>query len=186
MKNMIDPEKLAVLMQKTPASFEEMQAFLSANSTITATHLCKTLSVDPQAYFSWKNRKAKQSASKAEISDGLGVAPIGRGGKKYAADEKLKLIKEYGRTEGASRAELLRKFGLYHSDIERWQGLVEEAALLALSKRKTRVDKKSDEQVELENLRKELKGQEKTIAKLAALVVIQKKVSEILGMHGEV
>ena len=59
-------------------------------------------------------------------------------------------------------------------------GTVDEAALVALSTRKARCDKKSAEQLENERLSKELRGQEKTIAKLSAIVVAQKKISELL------
>lgn len=93
----------------------------------------------------------------------------------------MKLLSQFALCDCKARAELLRKFGLYQSDMDRWSTVVNEAAILALSTRKTRSDKKPQEQIEIEGLRKELRGQEKTIAKLAALVVIQKKVSEILG-----
>jgi len=181
MKNMISPEKLAILMQK-PVSFERVAEFLSTDVEITATQLCKMLNVDSQGFFNWKSKKLKRNTANAASSKAdLLVEPTGQGKKKYSPEEKLKLLKTYAPLEDATRAEFLRKFGLYQSDIDRWEALTNEASLGALSKRKTRSDKKSDEQIELEDLKKELRGQEKTIAKLAALVVIQKKVSAILG-----
>ena len=75
----------------------------------------------------------------------------------------------------------MRRYGLYDSDFVRWQQRADEAALEALSTRKPRSDKKSTEQLENERLKLELRGQEKTIAKLSAIVVAQKKISELLS-----
>ena len=184
MKNMIAPEKLAALMEK-PVSFERIADFLADDSTITATQLCRMLNVDSQQYFNWKSKRAKRALVAASPAIESAVEPTGQGKKKYSADEKMKLLNQFASFEGAARAEFLRKFGLYQSDVDRWSALVHEAAIAALSTRKPRSDKKSPEQVQLESMRKEMQGQEKTIAKLAALVVIQKKVSEILGITHE-
>ncbi|PWU20748.1 MAG: hypothetical protein C5B49_03750 [Bdellovibrio sp.] len=99
---------------------------------------------------------------------------------KPKTDSDNNLLKLYGSLEGEARAELLRKYGLYDSDFARWLDKTDSAALVALSTRKPRSDKKSPEQLEIERLKEELRGQEKTIAKLSALVVVQKKVSDFL------
>lgn len=184
MKNMIAPEKLAVLMEK-PVSFERIAEFLQKDSSVTATQLCRALGVDLQQYFNWKSKRSKRTEAIAMAAGQSDVHPTGQGKKKYSAEDKVKLLHQYRSCEGAVRSEFLRKFGLYQSDIDRWAALVHEAAIGALSTRKTRSDKKPQEQVEIESMKKELRGQEKTIAKLAALVVIQKKVSEILGINLE-
>ena len=184
MKNMIAPEKLAVLMEK-PVTFERIAEFLLTDSTITATQLCRVLKVDSQQYFNWKSKRSKRAQGVLATPEESVVEPTGQGKKKYSPEEKLKLLSQFALCEGTARAEFLRRFGLYQSDIDRWSTLVHEAAVGALSTRKPRSDKKPQEQVELESMRKEIQGQEKTIAKLAALVVIQKKVSEILGISLE-
>jgi hypothetical protein len=184
MKNMIAPEKLAELMEK-PVSFERIAEFLLKDSTITATQLCKAVGVDSQQYFNWKSQRSKRAAQRTIAVEQSAVEPTGQVKKKYSAEEKMSLLNQFAKCEGEARSEFLRKFGLYQSDMDRWSALVHEAAIGALSTRKTRSDKKPQEQVELESMRKELRGQEKTIAKLAALVVIQKKVSEILGINLE-
>jgi hypothetical protein len=177
MKNLIDPKVLAELKQE-PVTFERIASFLESNKEITATWLCKLLDVDPQLFYSWKSRMAKRALSTS--NDDLDIVPTGTGKKIYSASDKLKLIKRFANVEGEKRSEFLRKYGLYESDFSRWQEKVDEAALAALSLRKPRSDKKSVEQLEIEQLKAELRGQEKTIAKLSAIVVAQKKISDLL------
>ena len=180
MKNLIEPKILEAMRART-VSYEEISKLLSNKPDMTATWLCKSLNMDTQPYYAWKNRQVKKEdeakINKSELSP---VVPAG-GKKKYSAIDKMNLIKKYSLLINSEKAEFMRKFGLYQSDIDRWSALVDAAAIAALSTRKTRSDKKPEEQVQLELLRKEVTGQEKIIAKLAALVVIQKKVSEIIG-----
>jgi|HubBroStandDraft_6_1064221.scaffolds.fasta_scaffold713389_1 hypothetical protein len=176
MKNLIDPKILAELKQE-PVSYERIASFLEGNKEITAARLCKLLGVDPQQYYNWKSRTLKRPEG---TNGDFEVVPTGDGKKNYSASDKLTLIKRYITLEGEKRTEFLRMYGLYDSDLARWLEKVDEAALVALSTRKARCDKKSAEQLENERLSKELRGQEKTIAKLSAIVVAQKKISELL------
>jgi hypothetical protein len=180
MKNMIDPQLLAELKKK-PVSFEGLNAILVKSPNITASQLCKLVDVEPQDYYRWKHLKSKANNPDLVRIDEFTVEPVSGKVKRYTAADKFKLISKYFQLVESKRTEFLRKFGLYASDISRWSALVETAAIEALSKRKSRSDKKPAEEIELANLKKEMRGQEKTIAKLAALVVIQKKVSEILN-----
>ena len=172
-----DPKVLAELTRE-PVSFERIAGFLESNKEITAARLCKLVDVDPQQFYNWRSRITKRGAANSENFD---VVPTGAGKKSYSANDKLKLIKFYGSLEGEARAELLRKYGLYDSDFSRWLEKADSAALAALSTRKPRSDKKSPEQLENARLKVELRSQEKTIAKLSAIVVAQKKISELLS-----
>lgn len=172
MKNLIDPKILAEL-KREPVSYEKIAAVLDGNKEITAARLCKLLGADPQQFYNWRGRIAKRLAS--ANSDEIEVAPTGSDKKSYSATDKLKLVKRFTFLDGEARAALLRKYGLYESDLARWQERVDEAALAALSMRKPRSDKKSAEQLENEHLKAELRCQEKTIVKLSAIVVAQKK-----------
>ena len=78
------------------------------------------------------------------------------------------------------KSRLLRTYGIYQSDIQRWRDQAKEASLIALRKRKERSDKKSSEQLKIEALEKELREQEKTSAKLSTLLMLQKKTFDIL------
>ncbi len=180
MKNLIEPAILAQLKAK-PTPYEDMAKFLAENENVSTSQLCRRIGLEPQYYYNWKARKNKAAAAESGSSDEFAVEPTGIGKKKYSPSDKLKLINHCEVLDGSARAEFLRKFGLYQSDLDRWNKVAKEAALDALSMRKQRSDKKSAEQVELEKLKTVMKGQEKTIAKLSALVEIQKKISEILG-----
>lgn len=177
MKNLIDPVLLAELKQE-PVSYERIATVLEGNKELTAAKLFKLIGTDPQQYYNWKSRKAKHV--KKSNGDEFDVIPTGVDKKNYCANDKLLLVKRYATLEGEKRAEFLRKYGLYDSDFTRWQEKADEAALAALSNRKPRSDKKSAEQLENERLKEELRSQEKTIAKLSAIVVAQKKLSEFL------
>jgi transposase-like protein len=178
MKNLIDPRILDEL-KREPVSNERIAAFLVANNEITAARLCKLLGADPQQYYNWKNRKAKREAT--EAGSNIDVIATSTEKKSYSASDKLKLVRLYATLDGEKRAEFLRTYGLYDSDIMRWQEKADDAALAALSTRKPRSDKKSAEQLENERLKAELRGQEKTIVKLSAIVVAQKKISDLLS-----
>lgn len=181
MKNLIDPKVIEGFINTRP-SYDEVSAFLESHPEIVASHFCKLINVNLQTYYSWKHRNNKsKSKVPSDGSENLLVNPVSGKNRNYTAEEKLKLVREYLNLESGKKTEFLRKFGIYQSDISKWSELAQSAALVALSARKIRSDKKSDAEIELEGLKKEIAGQEKTIAKLAALVVFQKKISEILN-----
>jgi len=179
MKNIIEPNIIEAFRKSTP-SFEEINIFLEDKPHVSAAYFCKLIDVNIKHYYDWKHRKNKVLFKKSTDTHNLSVTPASGKNQKYSAVDKLKLVKEYLNLEEGKKTEFLRKYGLYQSDISRWIELSEAASIEALSKRKVRSDKKSETEVELEKLKKEMAFQEKTIAKLAALVVFQKKVSEII------
>lgn len=181
MKNIIEPQIIEAF-KKNPPSHQEIHDFLMNRSEVSASLFCKMIDVNIKSYYDWSfRRKNKElSVQSSGSADNLLVNPaIGKN--KYTAADKLKLVNEYSKIEEGKRAEFLRKFGLYQSDISKWTELSQAAAIEALSKRKTRSDKKSEKEIENEKLKKEITSHEKTIAKLAALVMLQKKVSELLS-----
>ncbi|NOT80511.1 MAG: hypothetical protein HOP07_16095 [Bacteriovoracaceae bacterium] len=88
--------------------------------------------------------------------------------------KNFSLLENYLKADDQGKAKLLRKYGLYDSDIKRWRDQVKNASLEVLGKRKQRSDKKSEDQIEIERLQQELQEQEKTTAKLSTLLVLQK------------
>lgn len=177
MKNIIEP-KLIAEFKKKPPSYETISKLLESHPDMSAASLCTAIGFSVEKYYDWKYRQ-KQSLVQFDARLGkLPVPPLNLKDKKYSASDKVAIIREYGRLENGSKTEFLRKMGLYQTDVRKWSELVDAAAIEALSNRKVRKDKKSDSEVEA--LKKENRYQEKTIAKLAALVVFQKKVSDIL------
>ncbi len=108
------------------------------------------------------------------------VHPVSGGGK-YSGEDKLALAKRYELLEPQKRAELLRTYGIYQSDIKRWQEMADAAAVESLSKRKTRSDRQPAEAKMIESLKKDLQTRDKKIEKLEILVTIQKKLSALLS-----
>jgi hypothetical protein len=180
MKNIIEPHIIESFKVNRP-SYQEIKDFLESHSNVSASYLSKLIGFSLQGFYDWKNRQKKKETLKPDnTANGFSVSPRS-GNDKYPASEKLALVREYVKLQNGSKSEFLRKYGLYQSDIGKWSEVADLAAIEALSQRRTRSDKKSESFIELESLKKEIAGQEKTIAKLAALVVIQKKVSEILA-----
>ena len=181
MKNLLDPKLLAEFQLK-PAPLAKISAFLDAQPDITASRLCNVIGIEPQRIYKWRSEnKASNSALAVEERPGkLVVKPCSSNKAKYSASDKLALLKQYEKVGSAEQAEILRSYGLYQSDIRRWREVADSAALEFLGKRKPRSDKKSDESRAVEGLQKEVATHEKTIAKLAALVTFQKKLSDLL------
>jgi hypothetical protein len=92
------------------------------------------------------------------------------------------LLRDYVACIDSKRGAFLRTYGLYASDIDRWREVSDRAAIDALSVRKQGRKAKTPDQLKVAELERELQGQEKVISKLSAIVVIQKKVSAILGI----
>lgn len=183
MKNLIEPEKLQVLKSK-PVSLEAIAEFLDQEPKVSAGYVCKVLGVPPTSFYSWRARQRKSEAAKEtkRSSAPSEVIPTGAGKRKYSAEDKVALVRDYQRLSEEQGGLFLRTYGLYRSDIERWQEVIEQAAVEALSKKKQGRAAKSKEQIEIEDLQRELQGQEKVISKLSAMIVVQKKISNILGI----
>ncbi len=178
MKNLISPETLA-FFQQDPTPLKEIVDFLDTNPTITTASLCKVTGIPPRKIHDYKYLNKKNSISKKNKTE---IIPQGATKKqsRYSATDKFSLIEKYLIASDKEKTELLRKYGIYQSDINNWRALAKEASLQALGKRKIRSDKKPDEQLKIEMLEGELRDQEKTTAKLSALLVLQKKTFDML------
>lgn len=178
MKNLISPETLAFFQQE-PTPLKEIVDFLDSNSTITTASLCKATGIPPRKIHDFKYLNKKNNISKnnkAEITPQAATKKHSR----YTATDKFSLIEKYLISSDKEKTELLRKYGIFQSDINNWRSLAKEASLLALGKRKIRTDKKPEEQLKIEMLEGELRDQERTTAKLSALLVLQKKTFDML------
>lgn len=179
MKNLISPKILASY-KNNPPSTEEIVEFLDSNDNISTAQFCKAIGVSPQKVYDFRYRKQKGTQN-----DSLSVTPkaASKSNNRYSAEDKYILVSEYNRVDDKGKAELLRKYGIYQTDVDRWEEKIRQAGLEALKKRKTRSDKKSPERLRIEELEKELKEQEKTSAKLSTLLVLQKKTFDMLSKN---
>jgi len=179
MKNLIPP-KLLGQFQERPVPLKDIVDFLDSNKDVSTAQLCRFLDIEPSKVYNYRgniNRKSKDGQK--SFSDVRPKAAT-KSYYRYSAKDKFNLVKEYLKNNDEQKSELLRKYGLYQSDISRWLDQVEEASVHVLGRRKTRSDKKTDEQLKIERLEKELSEQEKTTAKLSTLLILQKKTFDML------
>jgi hypothetical protein len=186
-KNLIEPKKIALLKSK-PATYETVLEFLRAEALnsevkISAGLVCKIVGVPASNFYMWRARRERNELTATQplklISE---VVATGNKKRKYSPSDKVTLLRLFDKSSEKDQAIFLRTYGLYQSDLDRWRDLVTDAAIKALTASRQGPKSKSAEQVKIQELERELQGQEKVISKLSALVVIQKKVSEILGI----
>ena len=181
MKNLIDPKILAELKKET-VTMEEIVNFLDNNPNITVTQLATLINVDRKKIYSYRRNKDRKNTRVGSQSGSLKVIPKAASKRynRYSAEDKYILVQEYSKASDEGKSELLRRYGLYSSDICRWEDQIKQVSLEALGKRKIRSDKKTEEQIKIEELEKDLAEQEKTTAKLSTLLFYQKKTFDML------
>ena len=179
MKNLIDPNILASFKQD-PVPAKEIVEFLDSHPETKTSHLCKLIGIPPRVIYDYRSYWNKKSGSEKCNTDAVVPKANSKKHNRYSAKEKFKLANKYVFSTDKEKAELLRTYGLYQSDIKRWWEQIEVSSLEALGTRKSRSDKKSNEELEMEQLRKDLSEQEKTTAKLSTLLILQKKTFDML------
>ena len=105
--------------------------------------------------------------------------------RKYTVRYKLRILEEAdGCTQMGSLGALLRREGLYHSNLNTWRRQREEGTLSALAPKK-RGRKRAvcnPLQPEMDRLEKENEGLRNRLRKAEIIIDVQKKVSQILGI----
>jgi transposase-like protein len=97
---------------------------------------------------------------------------------------RLRIVEEADRcTEPGQIGELLRREGLYSSQLASWRRLRAEGSLSeSNSKKRGRKPKQEDPaQAELEQLRREKETLAERLRQAEAIIEVQKKISELLG-----
>ena len=97
---------------------------------------------------------------------------------------KLSILERVDRCEanGDRVGEVLRKEGLYSSQLATWRRQRREGTLGALGRKRGPKSSKSAEQLENEKLRRELARVQKKLAHAEKIIDVQKKLSEVLGI----
>ena len=105
--------------------------------------------------------------------------------RRFTAEYKLRILDEADRcTETGQLGELLRREGLYSSNLSNWRRLREEGLLASLGpKKRGRKPKPRDEaKRELERLRRENERLAERLRQAETIIDVQKKVCEMLGI----
>ncbi len=124
------------------------------------------------------NRTESNGKANPEVNE----KPLRR---RFDAAYKLRILEEADRcSEPGQLGKLLRREGLYSSYLTIWRRLREEGTFQSLgSKKRGRKAKRNDATAqELDRLRRENQRLAERLRQTEAIVEVQKKVSEILGL----
>ena len=104
--------------------------------------------------------------------------------RRFTADYKLKILEEADRCSAPGEiGALLRREGLYSSNLTNWREARQKGTLAALSKKRGRIkQKQTAEAKEVERLSQEIVKLREKLRRATAVIEVQKKVSEILGV----
>ncbi len=121
-------------------------------------------------------------AQNGGVSDGNPAARPQR--RRFAAEYKLAILAEYEATEEGLKGSVLRREGLYSSQITEWRQAREAGALGALETR-TRQSKRHPAEVELEKLKRRQARTEAELARTKTALEIMGKASALLELLAE-
>lgn len=104
--------------------------------------------------------------------------------RRHAGEYKKRILEQYEAAPPGARGALLRREGLYSSHIDSWRKQREAGVLeaLAAKKRGRKRNPANAQALELEALRRKLARAERELKQARAIIEIQKKVSEALGI----
>ena len=105
--------------------------------------------------------------------------------RRFTAEYKLRILREYEScTVPGEIGALLRREGLYHSNINTWRKQRDQGALHGLSPRKRgRKPKKANSMAkEVARLQRENRRLSEKLKQAETIIEVQKKISEILGV----
>jgi transposase-like protein len=103
--------------------------------------------------------------------------------RQYSAEYKRRVLQEYEAcTEPGARGALLRREGLYSSNITNWRRQRERGELAGLTAKK-RGPKVDPQAVENARLQRENERLKKRLEQAELIIDVQKKVSQLLGVE---
>jgi transposase len=122
---------------------------------------------------------AVQSGS--SIGVGNGVSPRA-GRRRFTVEYKTGIVQEAERCRAAGEiGSLLRREGLFSSQLTQWRKLYRDGARSALARKRGPKSQKSAEKQEIERLQKENEKLRRKLDHAEQLIGLQKKLAELLG-----
>lgn len=102
--------------------------------------------------------------------------------RRFTVEYKTGIVQEAERCRAAGEiGSLLRREGLFSSQLTEWRKLYRDGARSALGKKRGRKPKKSVEKSEVERLQKEVEKLRRKLDRAEQIIALQKKVAELLG-----
>ncbi len=98
--------------------------------------------------------------------------------RRFSAAYKARIVEEIDRSPGQAGA-ILRREGLYSSQLSKWREQRRDGTLKALGKKRERKGKSA---AEVEKLRRRIAELERKLAKAAAINDAQKRLAEVQGV----
>lgn len=132
-----------------------------------------------------KDSGVAQSTLSRWLREARTVAPVAkkttsRGGRKWTAAEKLRVLAEAVKLGEGELGELLRREGIHEAQLRQWRADAEAALTEAPGR-----GRRSPEAARIRELERELRRKDKALAEASALIILKKKASEIWGWEDE-
>lgn len=103
--------------------------------------------------------------------------------RRFTAEYKAAVLREYDATARGQRGALLRREGLYASHISNWEAERDGRELKALTPQKRGPKPKPQADPEVLALRKQVARLEHQLRRATQVIEVQKKISELLGIE---
>lgn len=101
----------------------------------------------------------------------------------FSVQYKLRILSEFDScTDQGQKGALLRREGLYNSNIKLWRQQKEQGILQGLAQKRGRKSKKNPDQKRIDELEKENARLRERLKKSETIIDVQKKISDILGI----
>lgn len=122
---------------------------------------------------------AVPESSSITVGPGGATRPVRR---RFTVDYKTWVVQEAERCRAVGEiGGLLRREGLFSSQLTAWRKLCRDGARKALSARRGRKSGRSAEKLEIERLQRELEKLRGKLEQAERIIALQKKVAELLG-----
>jgi transposase-like protein len=139
-------------------------------NNVPVPELVRETNIPKDTLYAWR-AKARQDAL------GAAAEPSPAGG--LSSEEKFAVVVETAALNEVELGAYCRARGLYPQEVEAWRASCRQANR-ALSPRAERAEMRAHKQ-QIKALERELRRKEKALAEAAALLVLEKKVRDLLG-----
>jgi transposase-like protein len=147
---------------------ERMVAKMAGPSRTSANALSRECGVDQSTLSRWLMEAKVPAMAKQKPT----------GGKRWTAEEKLRVVLAAAAAGEAGLGELLRREGLHENDLERFRAE-------ALEGLREKPERPSADAKRVKELEKELRRKEKALAETAAILVLRKKLNAFFSAEEE-
>lgn len=107
--------------------------------------------------------------------------------RRFTAEEKYRILAEADQCEHGELGAMLRREGVYYTQLRRWRRARDRGAFEALEEKKPGPVPSEPNLLEIRvrDLEKELRRTKDELAKAKLIIDVQKKVSELLGLSAQ-